>query len=234
MKDLPNQPAHPSTARRQDRRQALRLLAAGGLSAAAAPLLSTSLAAPALAAAPMERSGRDALEVIHSRRSHRSFTGAPIPDEDLDRILAAAMQAPSSRDTRPWEFVVLRNRETVRRIVTLIPSIIYIEKAAALIINCMNTRANTQEPAEINLMSMACCAHGELLAAEALGYGAVWIALLYEGDRSGTFKRLLGLPEHFTAFNMVAVGVPSMHIPKEDRFDPARIHLDQWSGQARS
>lgn len=217
-------PTLPNPAKR---RQALRLLAAGGLGVVAAPLL----AAPAFARVEgsMEKSGRDALEVMHSRRSHRSFTGASIPDEDLDRILAAAMQAPSSRDTRPWEFVILRERATIRRIVTLIPSIIYIEKAAALIVNCMNTQANPQEPAEINLMSMACCAHSELLAAEALGYGAVWIALMYEGDRAGTFKRLLDIPEHFTTFNMVAVGVPSMHIPRENRFDPKRIHLDNWN-----
>jgi nitroreductase len=215
-----------------NRRATLRLLAAGGIGAVAAPLLAAPAFSPSLAWAEdsREKSGRDALAVMHSRRSHRSYTGAAIPDEDLDRILAAAMQAPSAHDSRPWEFVILRNRETVRRIVTLIPSLIYIEKAAALILNCMNTRADATEPPEINLMSMSCCAHTELLAAEALGYGAVWIGLMHEGDRAGIFKRLLGLPEQCQAFNMVAVGVPSMQIPREDRFDPKRIHLDKWSG----
>ena len=55
-------------------------------------------------------------EAIRNRRSIRKFReGAVIPQEDLDLILEAAMMAPSARNTRPWEFVVVENRKILEK-----------------------------------------------------------------------------------------------------------------------
>ena len=55
-------------------------------------------------------------EAIRKRRSVRKYQeGANIPQEDLDQILEAAMMAPSARNTRPWEFVVVENREVLNK-----------------------------------------------------------------------------------------------------------------------
>ena len=55
-------------------------------------------------------------EAIRNRRSIRKFQqGVQIPQEDLDLILEAAMMAPSARNTRPWEFVVVENREILEK-----------------------------------------------------------------------------------------------------------------------
>lgn len=59
----------------------------------------------------------NALETIRSRRSIRKYKkGAVIPKEDIRQILEAAMMAPSACNTRPWEFVVVENQETLTRI----------------------------------------------------------------------------------------------------------------------
>jgi 5,6-dimethylbenzimidazole synthase len=56
---------------------------------------------------------RDLYDVIHRRRDVRGqFTGAPIPDEVLDRVLAAAHAAPSVGLSQPWDFIVVRDRAT--------------------------------------------------------------------------------------------------------------------------
>jgi len=55
----------------------------------------------------------DLYDVIHRRRDVRGqFTGAPIPDEVLDRVLAAAHAAPSVGLSQPWDFIVVRDRAT--------------------------------------------------------------------------------------------------------------------------
>ena len=53
----------------------------------------------------------DLYEIIHRRRDVRGeFTGAPVPDATLDRILTAAHAAPSVGLSQPWDFVVVRDR----------------------------------------------------------------------------------------------------------------------------
>ncbi|WP_033344337.1 5,6-dimethylbenzimidazole synthase [Catenuloplanes japonicus] len=55
--------------------------------------------------------GHDLYEIIHRRRDVRGeFTGEPVPDDTLDRILTAAHAAPSVGLSQPWDFVVVRDR----------------------------------------------------------------------------------------------------------------------------
>jgi len=61
----------------------------------------------------------DVFECIVSRRSIRSFKDEPVPDEALERILEAARWAPSAVNRQPWHFIVIKNRETLRRIASL-------------------------------------------------------------------------------------------------------------------
>ena len=55
----------------------------------------------------------DVLEAIHTRRSIRKYVDQPVPEELVQKLLAAAMQAPSARNQQPWEFVVIDDRAPV-------------------------------------------------------------------------------------------------------------------------
>ncbi|MEU4476896.1 5,6-dimethylbenzimidazole synthase [Micromonospora sp. NPDC023966] len=58
----------------------------------------------------------DLYDVIHRRRDVRAeFTGEPVPDDALERILTAAHAAPSVGNSQPWDFVLVRDPETRRR-----------------------------------------------------------------------------------------------------------------------
>ncbi|MCI4063642.1 5,6-dimethylbenzimidazole synthase [Micromonospora sp. R77] len=58
----------------------------------------------------------DLYDVIHRRRDVRAeFTGAPVPDDALDRVLRAAHAAPSVGNTQPWDFVLVRDPDTRHR-----------------------------------------------------------------------------------------------------------------------
>ena len=52
----------------------------------------------------------DALEAIHTRRSIRRYEEKPVPEEIVEKLLAAAMSAPSANNTQPWHFVVITDR----------------------------------------------------------------------------------------------------------------------------
>ena len=56
-------------------------------------------------------------DVIRERRSIRKYKEqVTIPQEDFEKMLEAAMMAPSARNTRPWEFFVITNRDTMARL----------------------------------------------------------------------------------------------------------------------
>jgi len=55
----------------------------------------------------------DAITVIHSRKSVRNFTGQSVEKEKLDKILKAAMAAPTAVNKQPWSFVVVTERKTL-------------------------------------------------------------------------------------------------------------------------
>mgnify|MGYP001808475923 FL=1 len=53
------------------------------------------------------------LDNILNQRSTRRFTDQPVSDTHLELLLRAAMQAPSAKNEQPWEFLVIRKRETL-------------------------------------------------------------------------------------------------------------------------
>ena len=60
------------------------------------------------------------LALVKTRRSIRSFRSDPVPDEYVERIIEAARFAPSGANSQPWEFIVIKNKETKDRIVALV------------------------------------------------------------------------------------------------------------------
>jgi 5,6-dimethylbenzimidazole synthase len=57
------------------------------------------------------------LKLVQTRRSIRSFKTDPVPDEYVERIIEAARWAPSGANSQPWEFVVVKDKETKDRII---------------------------------------------------------------------------------------------------------------------
>ena len=52
-------------------------------------------------------------ELIRTKRAVRQFTNEPLPDEAIHSILNAGRRAQSSKNTQPWHFIAIRNRETL-------------------------------------------------------------------------------------------------------------------------
>ena len=75
-------------------------------------------------------------EVINKRRSIREYVDKNVSDEDILKIIKAGMQAPGSRlGAEPWEFIVIKNRETLDKLAEIKPRLSTAPVAIVLIAN---------------------------------------------------------------------------------------------------
>jgi nitroreductase len=75
-------------------------------------------------------------QAIRDRRATPSFDGAPIPPEDLRKILDAGLSAPSGYNIQPWRFIVVQNEEQKRRLRGAAYNQGKVEEASAVIVAC--------------------------------------------------------------------------------------------------
>lgn len=168
----------------------------------------------------------DALEAIHGRRSIRRYAGRTVDEESVERLLRAAMAAPSAGNQQPWQFVVLDDRGLLDRIPQFHAYAGMLREAPAAVVVCGDTRGAPLK----QYWEQDCSAATQnlLLAAHALGLGAVWLGIHPEADRVRAMGELLGLPEGVIPLAVVALGHPAERKPPADRFDASRIHRNGW------
>lgn len=75
-------------------------------------------------------------QAVRERRATPSFDGAPIPPEDLHRILDAGLSAPSSHNMQPWRFIVVQSDEQKKRLRAASYNQGKVEEASAVIVAC--------------------------------------------------------------------------------------------------
>lgn len=168
----------------------------------------------------------DALEAIRTRRSVRRYTGEAVSEETIDELLASAMAAPSAGNQQPWQFVVIRDPQLRERLPTAHPYAQMAAEAPAVVVVCGNLAQERHKGFWVQ--DCAAATENLLLAARALGLGAVWCGVYPREDRVRALQSLLGLPKVVIPLALVPIGYPDEEKPHEDRFDRARIHVDRW------
>lgn len=177
----------------------------------------------------MDKNALVVLENILQRRSVRHFIGKPVDREMIAILLEAAMAAPSARNRQPWTFVAVTERETLDKMAGGLPRTRMLFSAAAAIIVCGDSTVPLDEGAEdLWYLDAAACSENILLAAQALGLGAVWSALYPYAERMGHVSTALGLPLHVTPFSVIPLGYPAGEEMPRDKFRPERIHWETW------
>jgi nitroreductase len=168
----------------------------------------------------------DAIEAILTRRSVRKYTSAPVPNEAIEKILTAAMYAPSAGNEQPWHFVVIRDREVLDKIPDIHPyaSMVFMASVAIVVCGDVSLEKNT------GFWAQDCSAATQnlLVAANAIGLGTVWVGIYPVADRVHEFRKLLNLPETVFPFALIPVGYPDGKAPEQKRFDATRIHHNRW------
>lgn len=187
--------------------------------------------------APVAEPG--ALDVIMTRTSIRAFTGDSIPREQLETILKAGMAAPTAMNLQPWRFVVVTDREKIAQVFGAGPRSGMFTTAGAVIVVCgqttfMRRPFNDPEATEIEQENIFwyedCSAAAEniLLAAHALGLGAVWTAGYPAKERIAPIASALGIPSGVVPLCIIPVGVPAESPEPKDKWIPENVHWEQW------
>ncbi len=165
-------------------------------------------------------------EAITSRRNIRSYTSQPVSTEDLDRILEAGRRSPSSRNTQPWDFVVVTDREQLHELAKVWVGGGHIAGSAATIALIVSSDPDAERRSQFDLGQVTMSI---MLAAADLGIGSGHSAVGDE-DLAG---QLLGLPDGKTCAFLIALGYPAGRplalISRPDRrpFDEV-VHRGHW------
>lgn len=169
----------------------------------------------------------DAIDAIMTRRSIRKYTSEPVAPEHVETLLRAAMAAPSAGNQQPWRFVVLTERERLDAAAQTTPYGSMLREAPLGIVVCADTR-DLKHP---QMWEQDCSAAVEnlLLAAHALGLGAVWLGFWPKMERVEPLKETLGLPEGIEPLAVIAIGHPAESKPPADRYDPAKVRYERWA-----
>lgn len=166
---------------------------------------------------------QDALENIFARKSVRKYLAKPVEKEKTDLLLKAGMAAPTGKDTRPWEFVVVTDRARLDSMAAALPYAKMLKEAPMAIVVCGDTTKSSY-------WYLDCSAATEniLLAAEALGLGAVWTATYPYEERMEVVKNHTGLPGHILSLCVIPVGYPAIpHSPK-NKWDESKVHYNKY------
>jgi nitroreductase len=172
------------------------------------------------------------LDLLYKRRSIRNFTDRAIEEEKIEQLTRALLLAPSSRGIRPWEFVLVTDREMLRKLAQAREhGSGFLEGAPLGIVVAADPSASD---VWIEDASIACIT--VQLAAESLGLGSCWIQIRNrEHDPDMPAGRyvggLLGIPDEYEVEAVIAVGYPGEIKPGRTDADLTfdKLHRERFS-----
>lgn len=169
-------------------------------------------------------SSNQTLETIFNRKSVRKYTERPVEKEKLETLVRAGMAAPSSRDRRPWEFVIVTDRDLLDKMGDGLPLARMLKETKQAIIVCGDTVKSE------NAWQLDCSAAAQniLLAAESMGLGAVWTAAYPYPERMKIIQDALQLPEHILPLTVIPLGYPTGIEKPKDKYNKKQIHYNGW------
>ncbi len=170
------------------------------------------------------------LEVIKKRRSVRAYQEKPVEEEKIWEILKAVQMAPSANHHRPWEFVVVQDKNLKEKLSQATPWGGFISQAPVAIVLCAD------EEKSRHWLEDAAIVGGYLyLEVTNQGLGTCWVQVCGSktegGEESEEYVRnLLGIPQNFQVVAVFPLGYPAQHLEphQESEFEEEKVHLEKW------
>lgn len=160
------------------------------------------------------------IDLLRKRRSIRKYTGKAIDKKTLELLTEALLRSPSSRNNKPWEFILVDEPELLSKLSKAKEhGSSFLDKAALGIVVCADSTKSD--------VWVEDCAIAIILAqmtAQSLGLGSCWIQIRKrQHDEKTTaekyIQKLLGLPKHIKVESIVSIGYPNEEkkpIPKSE------------------
>ena len=145
----------------------------------------------------------ETLETIFNRKSVRKYTERPVEKEKLETLVRAGMAAPSSRDRRPWEFIIVTDRDILDTMGDGLPLARMLKETKQAIIVCGDTAKSN------NAWQLDCSAAAQNV-------------------RMKVVREALHLPEHIVPLTVIPVGYPTGIEKPKDKFNKKQMHYNGW------
>ncbi|MBQ4340226.1 MAG: nitroreductase family protein [Firmicutes bacterium] len=171
------------------------------------------------------------LDILLKRRSIRKYTGEAVPREKLEMILNAGLLSPTSRNRKPCEFIVVENRDTLKKLAKVRDhGSVMLEQAGAAIVVIADSELSSVWPEDCsiamsNMHNMA----------DSLGIGSCWIQgrerYAENGQSSAEFVRdLFGVPQRYELQAILSLGIPAEHPEphKLEELDQSKVHWEKF------
>ena len=166
----------------------------------------------------------DAIETIMTRTSIRSFTDRAVAADTIEILLRAGMAAPTAVNLQPWHFVVVTDRAKLDELGGNGRQSKMWQESPLVIVVCGNLEKALEGPGQA-FWVQDCSAATEniLLAAHALGLGAVWTGCYPIEERVAMVSEVLGLPEHIVPLCAIVMGYPNESPEPKDKWKPENV-----------
>jgi nitroreductase len=173
--------------------------------------------------------GDTALQTIFARKSVRKFKPGKIQKIHVDMAVRAAMAAPTARDTRPWEFIVIDDRKILDELSDKLPYAKMGKDAqyGVVVAGDLN-RQNGGKDSDYWIMDCSAAIENLLLAVEYFKLGAVWTAVYPNEDRIKPVRDILKLPKHIMPLAFIPIGIPDGSETPKNKYNEEQIHLNKW------
>ena len=173
-----------------------------------------------------------ALENIATRTSVRSYHDKPVDAALIEQLLRAGMAAPSAVNKQPWHFVVVTDKAQLAALAKANPHAGMAAKAPLAIVVCgdMN-KALSGEAREFWVQDCSAATENILLAANALGLGAVWTGTYPNQERCKAVSSVLQLPKNLIPLCTIVIGYPDKENTPKDKWKPENISYNVYGGK---
>ena len=197
-------------------------------------MLALAMTAGASAQQRTESDAQVAIKNIMTRTSVRQYTSEAVTKADIETMLRAGMAAPTAVNKQPWHFVVVTDREQLNALAAANRGTGMAAKAPLAIVVCGDMQKTLSGVAQ-GFWIQDCSAATEniLLAANALGLGAVWTGLYPNEERAKAVRDVVKAPEHIVPLCTIVIGHPAGQTQPKDKWKPENVSYNKCGEKAQ-
>jgi nitroreductase len=155
----------------------------------------------------------EVFESIIKRQSVRIYDKKDVSNELIGQLIEAAIHAPSAGNIQPWEFIVVKEKNTKKELSSAALGQRFVEEAPVVIVVCAHLEKSSDKYGERGetlycIQDTAAAIENMLLVATSLGLGTCWVGAFEENK----VKSILNIPERLRPLALITVGFSVSYI----------------------
>ena len=162
------------------------------------------------------------MEEIFLRRSIRKYENKEIEQEKLKQIIKAGMNAPTARNLKPFEFIIVKDKNILNQLSNTKKNSYFVKDSNITIVTL------AKELSEFWQQDLGAVTQNILLEATHLNIGSCWIGIAPNIDYENYIRKVLNIPEDIRVFNMIALGFNGEKKEKNNNYYEDKVHYEKY------